>query len=170
MNTVAVVGRPAEGMPPALRAMHVRPATRPDRAFALALVPRLAMDLPAHWRRPRQVLAAYEIVVESLFETRADRSLLLVGVDAGAMPFGVALLLAASDGWSRRARGHLVQAAVAGGPDRMRAASALHDLATAWALACGYAVLAPADFRDSLPACVFRRGSATIPQPKEAPR
>ncbi|HEY2345902.1 MAG TPA: hypothetical protein VGH80_08460 [Xanthomonadaceae bacterium] len=171
MNLVVVVGEPAEGMPPAtLPAIRVRPASRDDRAFALALVPRLAMELPAHWRRPQQVLAAYAVVVESLFETRADRSTLLVGLDVDTVPFGVALLLAASDGWSPRARGHLVQVAVATGPHGAPSVRALHDAATAWARASGYAVLAPADFRNGLPACVFCRDSETIPQPKEAAR
>ena len=167
MNPV-VAGRPTEGTLSAAPAASVRPATRLDRAFALALVPRLAMDLPAHWRRPRQVVAAYEVVVESLFEARADRSTLLVGIDGDAGPFAIALLLAASDGWSRRARGHVVQVAVSEGPHGATAASSLHGVATAWALARGYVVVAPADFRDGLAACVFCRDSGTIPQPKEA--
>jgi len=163
-----VVGTPAAGTPPALRAIRMRRALPADRMFAMSLVPHLAASSPVRWRHPRRVEAAYAEVIGSILEASGSPSVLLVGERSNAVPLGVALLAAASDCFTHARRGHLVQVAIAERPGRPGDGYGLLDAATAWARALGLTVLSPDAFWSQHPAGLLR-ARAAVGRPASLP-
>jgi ribosomal protein S18 acetylase RimI-like enzyme len=118
---------------------RIRPARAADRAFILALAPRLSSGfaLPP-WRTTAEVTRAEELTLAAALVAPPEGSALLVAEDAGGRPAGFVYLQSLTDYFEQADHAHVSVLAVSAEAEGRGAGRVLLEEAERWAQERGY--------------------------------
>ncbi|MDT7604790.1 MAG: hypothetical protein QOF61_2787 [Acidobacteriota bacterium] len=121
--------------------VRVRPARTGDRAFILALVPRLAEFGPPPWRDAALMTSAEQSVIADTLATPKHNEAIFVAEDGDSQPLGFIHVVTHVDYFTREEHGHVSALVVAPRGERCGAGRALMLACEEWARVRGYHLL-----------------------------
>ena len=130
--------------------VRIRPASRADRDFVAALMPRLVEFGPPRWRDAEQMTAHdTRVITESLLDP-APGTAVFIAEDSDGTPLGLIHLHAATEHYNREEHGHVEDVIVAPGGEGRGVGRALLEKAEEWARGQGYRWLTLNVFAENL--------------------